>query len=75
MAVTQGERERLAEMLYERYGKPLEAAHRGEYVAISPAGETVLAASVLDAVRRGVQQLGRGCYIFKVGEKAVYRWR
>jgi hypothetical protein len=29
--------------LYERYGKPLESKHRGEYVAIAPDGRTVLA--------------------------------
>ena len=28
--------------LYQQYGKPLEKAHTGEYVAIGPGGRTIL---------------------------------
>ena len=37
----------IADALYERYGKPLEEAHWGEYVVISPDGKRTTA--VVDA--------------------------
>lgn len=64
-----------ADALYERYGRPLEARHRGEYIAISPAGETVLAPTVLEVAEKALQAFGPGSFVFKVGEKAVWRWR
>ncbi|HEY8691842.1 MAG TPA: hypothetical protein VIR57_03790 [Chloroflexota bacterium] len=64
-----------ADMLYERYGKPLETAYRGQYVAIAPDGRTVVAQTHTDAADRAVSTFGRGSFIFKIGEKAVGRWR
>ena len=63
-----------ANRLYERYGKPLEAEHWGEYVAISPQGEVVLAPTLVDAMQRATETLGRGNSIFKVGERGVGGW-
>jgi len=64
-----------ADALYARYGKPLEAAHRGKYVAISSSGETLLAPTVLEAVEKAVAAFGPGSFLFKIGDKAVWRWR
>jgi hypothetical protein len=52
------ERERLLEesdRLYELYGKPLEAEHWGEFVAISPDGRTLLGPSA-DEVGRAARE-------------------
>ena len=66
--------ERRYEDLYERYGKPFEAEHVGQYLAISPAGETLLGASLREVVQRATHQFGPGNFIYKVGEKAVGKW-
>ena len=64
-----------ADDLYERYAKPLEDAHRGEYVAVSRSGQTVLASTVREAIDRAVAAFGPGSLLFKIGEKTVWRWR
>ena len=69
------ERKRQAESLYQRYGKPLEVHHRGEYVAISPDGSTVLGNTVVETLDKSLEAFGPGGFIFKLGEKAVWRWR
>lgn len=60
--------------LYERYAKPLEAQHRGEYVAVSPEGGTILGPTVRDVLRKATDRFGAGNFIFKIGEKAVGKW-
>lgn len=37
-----------SDVLYERYGKPLEKTHRGRYIVISQEGKTLVADSVFD---------------------------
>jgi hypothetical protein len=68
---------KLAEMdkIYEEYGKPLEAAHWGKFVAIAPDGRTVLGDTRLEAAERGLEAFGRGISLFKVGERVVGRMR
>ncbi len=61
--------------LYELYGKPFEAQHWGEYVAITPDGRTVLAPTLLEAMQSATTAFGPGSYVFKVGERAVGKWR
>ena len=75
MTTADQERKREADALYEHYARPLEARHRGEYVAVSPQGQTVLAASVREAVDKAVEAFGPGSFVFKVGERTVWRWR
>jgi hypothetical protein len=69
------ERRRQSDELYERYGKPLEQDHWGEFVAISPDGRILLGGDLNDVAWRGPEVLGRGCFVFKVGERAVGKWR
>jgi hypothetical protein len=57
--------------LYERYGRPLEREHRGEYVAISPQGDTVLGQTPYEAARRALDRFGRGSFLFKIGDRAI----
>lgn len=61
--------------LYERYGKPLEQKHRGEYLAISRDGRTLLGNDLAEVVDQAASQFGPENFIFKVGEKSIGRWR
>lgn len=75
METTSREQQELATRLYDAYGKPLEDKHRGEYVAISEQGQTVLKPSLLEVAQAAAQVLGPGAFVFKVGERAVGKWR
>jgi hypothetical protein len=61
--------------LYQRFGRPLEAEHRGQYVAISRDGQYVLAPSSTEALIEGAAQFGPGNFIFKVGDIAAEVWK
>ena len=75
MTAVSGELQAQADLLYERYGKPLETEHQDRYVAIFPDGTTVVADTVHDAVQEALDTVGRGSFVFKLGEKAVWKWR
>ncbi len=61
--------------LYEQYGKPLEKDHAGEYVAISPDGQTILSNDPDEILRKAVAQFGSGNFaLAKIGEKAFDKW-
>jgi hypothetical protein len=64
-----------ANALYERYGRPLEVEHRGEYVAIAPDGRVVLASKPAEALLKGHDELGPGNFIFHVGNRFVVTWQ
>jgi hypothetical protein len=70
-----GELERHFDELYERYGKPLEAKHRGEFLAVSEDGRTLLGKDLFEVVERAAADFGPENFIFKVGEKSVGKWR
>lgn len=69
------ERERLYDDLYQKYGRPLEGAHKGEYLAVSPNGQTIIGRTLLEVAQRATSTFGPGNYIFKIGEPAVGKWR
>ena len=71
----QGQDERLAasKRLYEQYGKPLEAEHWGEFVAIAGDGRYVLGTDSHEVTRRAVKELGRGTHMYKVGPRVMGR--
>jgi hypothetical protein len=64
-----------ADALYDQYGKPLEAAHWGEFIVIAPDGRTVLAPTLVGAAQAAAATLGRGHFAFKIGERAVATWK
>ena len=64
-----------SERLYRLYGQPLEQDHWGEYLAIFHDGRYVVGTSLLDVSDRALDQFGKGSFVFKVGEKAVGKWR
>jgi hypothetical protein len=65
---------KLMDQLYERYGKPLEKDHWGEFLAVTEDGRKLLADDYLQAAERGEQQFAPSLvYLFRVGEVAVGR--
>ncbi len=64
-----------ADDLYERYAKPLEAEHTGKFVAVSPEGQTIVGETMGEVARQATAAFGRGIFLFKVGQRAVGRWR
>ena len=61
--------------LYERYGKPLEPEHKGEFVAISDDGDTILGKNRVDISFKAEERFGAGRYAFrKIGHAAVGKW-
>jgi len=62
--------------LYERYGQPLEAAHRGEFVAISDDGRLILGPDALTVATRALEQFGSGTFALRrIGFDAEGGWR
>lgn len=61
--------------LYERYGKPLEETHQGQYIAISEEGKVLLGNSLVELMQRAKATFGPGSFIFKLGERSVGKWR
>lgn len=75
MTMEYQKRKALADQLYAQYGKPLEAEHAGKYVAVAPDGRLVLGQTMLETAQRARDRFGPGSFLFKVGTKAVGKWR
>ena len=61
--------------LYEMYGKPLEKSHKGKYLAIGPAGRTILGEDDNEVFRQGIETFGSGNFgFFRVGHRALETW-
>ncbi|MHB8577143.1 MAG: hypothetical protein ACYDCQ_17660 [Dehalococcoidia bacterium] len=60
-----------AATLYERYAKPLEAEHWGEYVVVARDGRTVRAPKAAQAMAEAASLLGADTFLFRVGPIAV----
>lgn len=73
MTARNDELERLSDELYERYGKPLEAKHAGQYLAISPEGKTFFDHDLFNVANTATETFGPGNFIYKVGEKTICR--
>lgn len=63
--------ERQSEELYLKYGKRFEPEHNGEYLVISPKGQTVLGATLLEVVDEATERFGAGNFIYKIGERVL----
>ena len=66
---------KIGDDLYKKHGKSLEDKHWGEYVAISKQGKIVLSPDLNEVFKESLQKLGPGSFVFKVGEKAIWKWR
>ncbi|SRR6266545_4144573 len=65
-----------SDRLYERYGKPLERKHHGEYIAISRDGQVILDADDLTVVDQAIQTFGSGNFVFRrIGYSYVWKLR
>jgi len=61
--------------LYERYGKPLERTHKGEYLAIGPKGQTVFGKRAGEALRKAIKSFGSGNFgLFRIGHATFGEW-
>ncbi len=61
--------------LYDRYGKPLESVHAGEFVAIGPDGQTLVGATAAEVLRQAIDAFGSGNFAFKrIGQRAFGTW-
>jgi hypothetical protein len=56
---------RLDDLLYDRYGRPLEETHTGEFVAISDEGQTILGDSAISVASQALEIFGPGRYAFR----------
>jgi len=65
----------LEDLLYEQYGRPLETDHWGRILAVSESGETLLGDDLYEVLRRADEHFAHDTFIFKIGERAVGRWR
>lgn len=63
-----------AKELYDRYAKPLEGDHWGEYIAITPQGRTIIEADLSRLQREAPDKLGPEHCLFKIGPRAVHKW-
>jgi len=61
--------------LYQRYAKPLEEEHKGEYLAVGPAGETILGKRAGEVLREAVESFGsRNFALLRVGHTTFGSW-
>lgn len=62
--------------LYERFVKPLETQHQGEFVAVNADGQFIVDKNDLTVVDQALKQFGPGTFVLlKVGSKGVGKWR
>lgn len=66
---------KLFDKLYDKYGKPLEKDHWGDYLAVSENGQTILGKNYLKVALKARSTFGPGSFLYKVGEKAIWKWR
>ena len=65
-----------ADSLYDRYGKPLEQDHRGEYIAIAQDGRIIVDEDDVKVIDQAVDKFGSGNFIFRrVGYSYVDKLR
>ena len=60
---------------YERYGKPLENDHHGEFIAITQDGRVIVDKNDIEVVDRAIEEFGSGNFILcRVGEKPLAKF-
>ena len=64
-----------ADRLYAQYVQPLEQEHRGEFAIVAQDGRILLGNDLLTLTDQAVAELGPGSFTFKIGEKALGKWR
>jgi hypothetical protein len=64
-----------ANSLYERFAKPLESEHLGEFIAISRDGRILLGSSAHEVGRKAREAFGPANFVFQIGPRVVGKWR
>ena len=59
--------------VYDRYVKPLEAEHWGEFVAVTRDGRMILGPTDREVFFEAKETLGYGSFLFKIGPRVVGR--
>ncbi len=59
------------EAIYERYCRPFEQEHWGEYALVAPGGAVTLARTLEEVVFEASRQPDPGNHVFKIGEIVV----
>ena len=62
-------------LLYEEYGKPLEAEHWGEFIVIMPDGRFFLDSDAVKAAAGGYERFGPGGILYCIGPRVLGTWR
>ena len=60
-----------ADELYVKFAKPLEAEHKGEFVAVSKQGQVVRAPTLQQVLDLSLRVLGKGSFVFRLGADRV----
>lgn len=63
-----------ADRLYERYVRPLEPEHTGEFVVVTPTGKIALARTLVESAEKAQAVVGPDNFLYKVGQRTV-GWR
>lgn len=66
--------DKLFDQFYQKYGKPLEKEHWGDFLAVSPDGEILLGKDVNKVAKEAHVSFGPGVFLYKIGEKAIGKW-
>ena len=62
-------------VLYDKYGEPLEASHRDQFVAISDDGQTILGTEDVEVLEQAIQRFGSGNFALRrIGHRTMGRW-
>jgi hypothetical protein len=64
-----------ADKIYAQYVKPLEQAHKGQYVVVTSNGQTIFAPTLLDVAQQAAKIPSKDNFIFRVGEKVLGKLR
>ena len=62
-----------ARRVYDLHVKPVERAHAGEHVLVTPDGQSTFAPTFEEVMRRAHQQADQRNFIFKVGTMVLGR--
>jgi hypothetical protein len=61
--------------LYDKFAKPLEAEHPGEFVAVSRDGRVLFGRDLYELVKQASKDFGPDNHVFKVGDRVLGKRR
>ena len=68
-------RNKVDDDLYDEYGKPLEVEHKGEFIAISDDGQTIVGDDMDQVAFQAIEDFGSGNFALrKIGHVVLGKW-